>query len=226
MGYITKYIYLFGLSNNNLKLKPWQKWSCFFFGIDDCTDFFAHNLMAQEEEMKTRQNFLQELIFTVVFIWRGSKLGTGPAFQPTIDFTTGGLSIGVWGSFDGCRIYGIWPLRFLQFSVRPDVRGYWLLFIGFLIYSISRNTTGSHALELSAGIWIRRTWTFSANYIINEAGGVGSYGGDMYFQAGYAFEHVENLFLGAGNGWYTSDGECWLLCNVGLGTGNNDKNNR
>ena len=39
----------------------------------------------------------------------------------------------------------------------------------------------------------------------------------MYFQAGYAFEHVE-FFAGAGNGWHTSDGE-FAVCNVGIGTG-------
>ena len=39
---------------------------------------------------------------------------------------------------------------------------------------------------------------------------------DMYFQAGYAFKYF-NIFLGAGDGWHTSDGE-FALCNLGIGT--------
>jgi hypothetical protein len=38
----------------------------------------------------------------------------------------------------------------------------------------------------------------------------------MYFQAGYSFTYF-NLFVGAGDGWHTSDGE-FALCNVGIGT--------
>ena len=58
--------------------------------------------------------------------------------------------------------------------------------------------------------------TLSANYIVNEAGGAGSTGGDMYFQAGLAFTNF-NMFVGAGDGWHTSDGK-FAFCNVGLGT--------
>ena len=56
----------------------------------------------------------------------------------------------------------------------------------------------------------------SANYILNEAGGAGSAGGDLYFQIGYEFNKF-NLFSGAGNGWHTSDGD-FNICNIGLGT--------
>jgi hypothetical protein len=58
--------------------------------------------------------------------------------------------------------------------------------------------------------------SLSANYIVNEAGGIASAGGDMYFQAGYAFKYF-NIFVGAGNGWHTSDGD-FNLCNLGIGT--------
>jgi hypothetical protein len=37
----------------------------------------------------------------------------------------------------------------------------------------------------------------------------------MYFQAGYAFKNV-SVFLGAGDGWHTSDGE-FAICNAGIG---------
>jgi hypothetical protein len=33
------------------------------------------------------------------YIWRGLKFGTGAAFQPSVDFTAGGFTVGAWGSF-------------------------------------------------------------------------------------------------------------------------------
>ncbi|MBA4407070.1 hypothetical protein C0389_07345 [bacterium] len=33
------------------------------------------------------------------YIWRGIDFGNSPAFQPSLTFTTGGLSIGAWGSY-------------------------------------------------------------------------------------------------------------------------------
>jgi hypothetical protein len=77
------------------------------------------------------------------------------------------------------------------------------------------DTAGSHAFEINGG-FARGGLSLSANYIINEAGVAGSAGGDLYFQAGYAFKDF-NLFAGAGDGWHTSDGE-FALCNVGIGT--------
>ncbi|HBE43636.1 MAG TPA: hypothetical protein DDW27_21060, partial [Bacteroidales bacterium] len=34
------------------------------------------------------------------YIWRGTKYGRGPHFQPEMKFTTGGLTTGIWGSVD------------------------------------------------------------------------------------------------------------------------------
>ena len=33
------------------------------------------------------------------YVWRGIKFGTGPAFQPTVEFSAGGFALGVWGSY-------------------------------------------------------------------------------------------------------------------------------
>jgi hypothetical protein len=50
--------------------------------------------------------------------------------------------------------------------------------------------------------------------MLNAAGGAGTVGNDMYFELGYSFEAV-SLFVGAGDGWHTSDAE-FAVCNVGL----------
>ena len=82
------------------------------------------------------------------------------------------------------------------------------------VFDFSR-TSGSHALEINTG-FEKGGFSLGANYILNEAGGAASAGGDMYFQAGYAFTNFE-LFVGAGDGWHTSDGN-FNICNIGLGT--------
>jgi len=33
------------------------------------------------------------------YIWRGSDIGNSPSFQPSITYTTGGLSVGFWGAY-------------------------------------------------------------------------------------------------------------------------------
>jgi hypothetical protein len=65
------------------------------------------------------------------------------------------------------------------------------------------DTAGAHALELNLGYEIGG-FSLSGNYIVNEAPGAGSVGGDTYIELGYSFENV-SVFAGAGNGWHTSE---------------------
>ena len=72
---------------------------------------------------------------------------------------------------------------------------------------------GSHAFEVNAAYESDRVY-LSANYIINEAGGVGSSGSDLYFEGGVSFEYF-TVFIGAGSGWHTVNGS-FNVCNLGL----------
>jgi hypothetical protein len=49
---------------------------------------------------------------------------------------------------------------------------------------------------------------------LNEAGGAGTAGQDLYFELGYSFEHF-GVFVGGGDGWHTSDGE-FMVTNIGI----------
>lgn len=168
-------------------------------------------LHAQDEESS---KFSAGADFYSNYIWRGSKLATGPAFQPSVKFESGALTIGVWGSFDASGyteadpyISVALPLGFsigLSDYYSPDLP----------LFETS-DTSGSHALELNTGFSLGGL-SLSANYIFNEAGGILSTGSDLYFQAGYDFG-VFNVFIGAGDGWHTTDGE-FNVCNIGLGT--------
>ena len=56
--------------------------------------------------------------------------------------------------------------------------------------------------------------SIGANYILNEAAGAGSAGGDMYFELGYSGAAAD-VFIGAGDGWHSSTGDFGLV-NIGV----------
>ncbi len=170
------------------------------------------SLFAQDESPKTE--FQTGVDIFSNYIWRGSKLGTGPAIQPSVGFVAGGLTIGVWGSFDAQGYTEVDPYisYAFPFGLSLGVTDYYSPSLPLFETS---DEEGSHAFELNLG-YALGGFSLSANYILNEAGGIASQGSDLYFQAGYAFEHVE-IFLGAGDGWHTSDGE-FNVCNIGIGT--------
>jgi len=158
------------------------------------------------------------------YIWRGTSYGSGPSIQPTIKYTEAWLTAGAWGSFDfsGYQEADIYlsftPIPWLSLGVTD------YYYPGLQYYDFSQ-VSGSHAYELNAG-FTKWNLSLSANYVFNEAGGVGSLGGDKYFQAGYSFKFL-NIFLGAGDGWHTEDPETgedkFAVCNLGIGITNSIK---
>jgi len=169
-------------------------------------------LKAQEEEAASKFNVNADVYSNYIF--RGTKYGSGPSIQPNVKFVSGGFTLGVWGAFDANGYMEADPyLSYaFPFGLSLGITDYY--YPGLPLFETS-DTAGSHALEINAG-FTTGGLSLSANYIVNEAGGAASAGGDMYFQAGYAFKHF-NIFLGAGDGWHTSDGE-FAICNVGVGT--------
>jgi len=159
--------------------------------------------------------------FYSAYIWRGSGFGTGPAIQPAVKYTGEYLTAGAWGSFD----FSGYQEADLYFSVSLPAGisfGMTDYYYPGLQYNDFSGSSGSHAYEINAGF---SGWNFSmsANYVVNEAGGAGSLGGDKYFQAGYSFKFF-NLFIGAGDGWHTYDPETgndkFAVCNLGIGLTN------
>jgi len=183
---------------------------------------FIPSVNAQEDEEASKWNAGLDIYSS--YIWRGSKFGTGPAFQPSVKFTTGGLTVGVWGSFDAAGYTEADPYisYSFPFGLSLGITDYY--------YPTHADSTGAmtgsdfsdfdkattyHALEINGGYTFKGL-SLSANYILNESGGALSSGGDLYFQAGYAFSNF-NISVGAGNGWHTSDTE-FNVCNINLGT--------
>jgi hypothetical protein len=151
------------------------------------------------------------------FIWRGNKYGTGPAFQPVLEYSKGAFTAGAWGSFDfsGYQEVDLYLLCKLPGGFSIGMTDYYSPDLRYFDYSTS---SGSHAFELRFG-YTKNNLSLEADYIMNRAGGIGSSGNDLYFQAGYSFKYF-SLFMGAGNGWLTYDpgtGKSnFNICNTGI----------
>lgn len=149
------------------------------------------------------------------YIFRGVAF-SGPSIQPYVEFTAGGLSIGAWGSqgIDGLASAG--DLGFREMDLYAAYEFGFGLSIGITDYYYPGTDYfdgDSHAFELNAGFDLGN-FSLSANYMLNEAEGAGSEGSDLYFEAGISFRSVD-LFVGAGDGWHSSNGD-FALVNVGL----------
>ena len=168
---------------------------------------------AQEEDSSSPFSLGADIVSN--YVWRGTKFGSGPNIQPYVEFGVAGLTVGSWGSFafnttsvvenDFYLSYGF------EFGLSLGVTDYY--YQGPLFdYS---DSTGSHAIELNGSYEIGGL-SLSANYILNEAGGAGTAGGDMYFEAMYSFDNFD-IFVGAGDGWHTTTGN-FEVVNVGIST--------
>lgn len=60
------------------------------------TVLLSVSLYAQEDEKKSPFSLGADVVSS--YVWRGSKIGTGPNVQPWLKFSTGGFTLGAWGS--------------------------------------------------------------------------------------------------------------------------------
>jgi hypothetical protein len=146
------------------------------------------------------------------YVWRGTKFA-GASVQPGITYTKGGFSAGAWGStsFDGTFLEAdLFASYAFDFGLSLGVTDYY--FPGSDYFDLSK-ATGAHGFEVNLGYAISDL-SLAANYMINEAGGALTSGGDLYFEAKYAFKHF-SLFAGGGSGWHTPDTQFGIV-NVGI----------
>jgi hypothetical protein len=171
------------------------------------------NVNAQEEESTSLFSTGVDLVST--YVWRGTAF-SGPSLQPYVELGLGGLSVGAWGSqgFDGTQEMDLYLAYAFEFGLSLGVTDYYYPGAGDY-FNYSSDSLGAHGIEANLGYEIGG-FSIAANYIFNESPGAETAGGDMYFELGYGFENVD-LFVGAGDGWHTSDEE-FALCNLGLGT--------
>lgn len=151
------------------------------------------------------------------YIWRGSKFGTGPAFQPWVEGAIGGLAIGAWGSVNAGSEEAFEMDLYLgysfDFGLGITVTDYYFGSsdsTGAMVYGDFFAYDQTHYIEPSL------------SYEIGSFSVLGAYmfapgfeDGDMYFEVGYSIGAL-SLAVGAGDGAYTSDGD-FMLCNITVG---------
>lgn len=143
------------------------------------------------------------------YVFRGVAF-SGPSWQPGIEASSGGFALGAWGSqgYDGFQEMDLYLGYSFDFG----------LYLGLTDYYYPGSAFGdgeSHAIEINAGFEVDN-FSIAANFIPEEALNAGAAGSDTYFELGYSLDQAD-LFLGAGDGWHSSDGE-FALVNVGVGT--------
>ncbi len=143
------------------------------------------------------------------YVWRGTKIGNGPAIQPGVEFTAGGFTLGAWGSYCISDAEALETDLYTSFTVGKFSLG----LTDYYFPGTAWFNTAHHAFEINGG-FSPGNFSLSANYILNEGAGAAS--GDLYFEAGLKAGAL-NLFAGAGTGWHTPDGE-FNICNLGLST--------
>lgn len=149
------------------------------------------------------------------YVWRGVKFGEGAALQPYVEIANGGFAIGAWGSFGLAHDDALEADLYVGYGFENG------LYIGLTDYYFPGSDyfeysgeESSHAFELNLGYEIGNV-SLSGNVFLNDSSeGAGTVGDDMYFELGYSFG-LASLFVGAGDGWHTSDGD-FALCNVGI----------
>ncbi len=179
--------------------------------------FTPGNLNAQQEDSSSPLSVGGDLVSS--YLWRGTKFGTGPAIQPYVELELGNFSIGGWGSYcftsDEAAEADLYLSYGFDFGLSIGMTDYYFPGTPYFEYSTE---SGSHAFEINLGYELKG-FSLSANYLLNEAGGAGAAGGDLYFEVGYGFESF-GFILGAGNGWHTveadTDESDFNLCNIGV----------
>ncbi len=161
---------------------------------------FALNVQAQEEESKWSLG----LDLTSTYVWRGVAY-SGPSIQPYVEYSSGIFTMGAWGSqgFDGFQEMDLYASLGFDFGLSLGVTDYYYP-------GTKYGSKTAHSFELNAGYSIGAL-SLAGNYIF---AGEGSVGDDLYFEAGVTLGKVD-LFVGAGDGWHTSDGD-FNVCNIGV----------
>jgi hypothetical protein len=150
--------------------------------------------------------------FYSTYVFRGIAYD-GPSLQPSVTVTSGGFSVGAWGS------QGLSSTALQEMDLYAGYEFSNGIYLGLTDYYYPGSNWGSgdsHAFEINAS-YSDNALSVAGNYILNEAADAGSVGSDMYFELGYSLDQAD-VFIGAGDGWHSNSGD-FALVNIGISTG-------
>ncbi|MFO7869281.1 MAG: hypothetical protein R6U95_08300 [Bacteroidales bacterium] len=165
------------------------------------------SLIAQEETEEAASSRIGTDAGVDVFssyVWRGAKFGTGAAFQPWMEFTAGGLTIGSWGSVSTGGVED------MEMDLYVDYSFDFGLSVTFTDYYFGGNWMDfetMHFLEPAVS-YSYDAFSFTGAYMFGEDTE------DVYVELAYSFD-ILDVAVGAGDGAYTSSGD-FGVCNVTL----------
>ena len=147
------------------------------------------------------------------YVFRGTKFGTGPAFQPSIEFSSGIFSIGAWGSYNASTDEAAEADLYTSFEIPVSNNiGLNLTVTDYYFPGTSWFEKESHYIEPMATFNIGNL-SIAGAYLMNSGEG------DLYLEAGYSFNNI-NVLIGGGDGAYTIDRN-FEICNISVGTSKN-----
>jgi len=142
------------------------------------------------------------------YLWRGTDYGQSPSIQPTINFTTGGFELGVWGAYqlgrdaselptDELDLYLGYTFTLGNTSLGFIVTDYYFPNAGGRFGNFDNNGKGAHIIEVGT------TFTLTESIPFYLSGYVNVYNDpdySSYFEVGYSTSIHEvglDLFIGA-----------------------------
>lgn len=155
------------------------------------------------------------------YIWRGLKFGTGAAFQPSVEFSAGGFSIGGWGSFrtgdDEAAEADLYAGYSFNLSENSSLS---FTLTDYYFPGSQYFESTSHFIEPMVNLGLGNL-SLTAAYMFYDGAGNGDASGDIYLQAGFTAGPVD-ITLGGGNGQYSFEDpgkdDKFSISNIGIGT--------
>ncbi|MFW5756107.1 MAG: hypothetical protein ACOCWK_05865 [Tangfeifania sp.] len=144
------------------------------------------------------------------YVWRGTKFGSGPAFQPYLEFSAGGFAIGAWGSYNASTNEAAEADLYASYGFNLGENASLGLTVTDYYFPGSAWFEGtSHYIEPMVTLGVG-SFSLTGAYMMNDGAG------DIYLEAGLSAGPVD-LTLGGGDGAYTIDGD-FNICNIGVST--------
>ena len=171
-------------------------------------------VIAQEEEKRSPIDIGVDLMSR--YVWRGTDYGSSPSIQPYLELGLGGFALGVWGAYTtnlpGVQELDLYATYTFSDVVTIGITDYFFPdeIFGYDYYEF-RGDSSAHILEGMASFNglenLPLTFMVGYNFAYDSQN-------STYFELGYSFS-ILDIFLGAGNGFYTTDGK-FNIVNLGI----------
>ena len=144
-------------------------------------------------------------------VWRGTAGSDNLSVQPTVtvpfDSTIGVTTVGVWGQIP----ITTGDTEEIDITVSQEVGEYGTVSVTSYYYDGPFLDADSPAIELGVSTSYAGVDLFVGRFVNGDA-----VKDDTYIELGYALDEF-NLFLGAGDGGYVTEGSDFAVVNVGVG---------